>query len=139
MPTLRKPPGLGSRERRPGERRPLTPGTRPTSAVWYVLGFLLLMAVAQAWFLKAPGRSVSYSEFKQSLRTDQIEDVVVGDQNIHGNLKRDVDGTKAFTTTRIEDPKLVEELDGHNVKYTGEVVNRWLMETLGWVLPLLVL
>ena len=40
-------------------------------------------------------------------------------------------------TTRIEDPKLLEELDAAGVKYTGEFVSRWLPEVLGWVLPLL--
>ena len=39
--------------------------------------------------------------------------------------------------TRIEDPKLVEELEAKNVKFTGELVSRWLPEILGWVIPLL--
>ena len=29
--------------------------------------------------------------------------------------------SKQFTTTRVEDPKLTEELEAHGVKYTGEV------------------
>jgi cell division protease FtsH len=130
---------LTPRDRRPGERRPLTTGPKPISAVWYVLGFLLLMALGQAWFFKTPGRTITYSEFKQLLRTDQIAELTVGEQSVHGTTKQEHDGTKAFTATRIEDPKLVEELDAHNVKYTGEVVNRWMMDALGWVLPLLVL
>ena len=139
MPMFGKTPGASPRDRRPGDKRPFGPGQRPVNAVWYVVGFLLLMALAQAWFFKAPGRTVSYSEFKQSIRADQVDEIVVGDQAIHGTLKQEKDGTKAFTATRIEDPKLVEELDAHNVKYTGETVNRWMAEALGWILPLLVL
>src|SRR5256885_1833801 len=107
---LRKPPGMNPRDRRPGERRPFAPGQRPISAVWYVVGFLLLMALAQAWFFKPPGRTISYSEFKQAVRADQIDELTVGEQTIQGKLKHEKDGTRDFTATRIEDPKLVEEL-----------------------------
>jgi cell division protease FtsH len=40
---------------------------------------------------------------------------------------------------RIEDPKLVEDLEQAGVKFTGEVANRWVGELLGWVIPLLFL
>ena len=48
-------------------------------------------------------------------------------------------GQAAFSTTRIEDPKLIEELEQAGVKYSGEVVSRWLPEVLGWVVPILLL
>src|SRR5207342_1336746 len=35
--------------------------------------------------------------------------------------------------------KLTEELEARGVKYTGEVMNRWLPELLGWIIPLLFL
>jgi cell division protease FtsH len=138
MANPRVPPGLNPRDRRPGERRPLGSGARPGGAIWYVLGFLVLMAVAQAWFLTPSGRQIPYSEFKQLLRNSQVAEVTVGDTAIRGMLKREHAGTRNFTTTRIEDPKLVEELDAHGVKYTGELVSRWLPEVLGWVIPIVV-
>ncbi len=50
-----------------------------------------------------------------------------GDQVIRGTLKQaDAKGNKQFTTTRVEDPKLTEELEAKGVKYTGELANRWL-------------
>jgi cell division protease FtsH len=61
--------------------------------------------------------------------------VAIGDQVIRGTLK----DNKTFTTTRVEDPKLTEELEARSVKYAGEVVNRWLPDLLGWVIPLLFL
>jgi hypothetical protein len=48
-------------DRKSGERRPF--GSRPMFSLWYVLGFLLLLAVAQAWFLGTGGRAIPYSEF----------------------------------------------------------------------------
>src|SRR5919112_5828018 len=124
MPPLKTPPGLNPRDRRPG------------GAIWYVLGFLLLMTLAQAWFMAPAGRQIPYSEFKQLVRSGQVAEVTVGEQSIHGQLKREVNNTRSFTTTRIDDPKLVEDLDAHGVKYTGEFVSRWLPEVLGWVIPI---
>ena len=130
---------MNPREKRPGDRRTLGPGNRPGSAVWYVLGALLVMALMQAWFLAPSGRQISYSEFKQAVRGGQVAEVTVGDQVVRGTYKRDVNGQRNFNASRIEDPKLLEELDAAGVKYTGEFVSRWLPEVLGWVLPILIL
>ena len=137
MANLRTPPGLNPRDRRPGDRRALGPAGRPGGPIWYVLGALLLLALVQTWFLSSGGQQVSYSDFKQAIRAGRVAEVTVGEQTILGAYKAEVNGTKHFTTTRIEDPKLLEELDGAGVKYTGEFVSRWIPEVLGWVLPLL--
>jgi cell division protease FtsH len=136
---IRTPPGLNPRDKRTGERRSLGSTGRPGGAIWYVLGFLVLMAVAQTWFLSTPGRTVSYSDFKQAVRSSLVAEVHVGDQTIRGLFKTEREGTRNFNTTRIEDPKLLEELDAAGVKYTGEVVSRWLPEVLSWVIPILIL
>jgi len=121
-------------ERRAAPRR--SPGT-----VWYGLAFLLLLALVQSYFLIPGGRQIPYSEFKTLVKDRKVAEVTVGDQTIHGSLKPAEPNAKPdlFITTRIEDPKLVEELDGAAVKYTGEVVSRWLPEILGWIIPLLLL
>jgi cell division protease FtsH len=107
--------------------------------VWYVLGFLMLMALAQAWFLAPAGRQISYSEFKTAVRSGQVTEVVVGEQTIRGMYNRDVGGSRNFNAARIEDPKLLEELDASGVKYTGEFVSRWLPEVISWVIPIVLL
>ena len=111
---------------------------KPT-AQWWVLGALLLMAVGQAYFLTPAGRQIPYSEFKALVRGGQVADVEVGDSIIHGTFKKAADGATGFSTTRIDDPKLVEELDASGVKYSGELVSRWLPEVLGWVVPLVLI
>jgi cell division protease FtsH len=103
-----------------------------------VLGALVILAVGQAYLLSPTGRPVTYSEFKGLVRSGQVAEVVVGDTAIRGELKKG-DGPTSFTTTRIEDPKLIEELDQHGVKYSGEVVSRWLPEVLSWLVPVLLL
>jgi cell division protease FtsH len=130
---------MNPREKRPGDRRTLGPGSRPGTAVWYVLGALLIMALMQAWFLAPSGRQISYSDFKQAVRGGAVAEVTIGDQVVRGIYRRDVNGQRNFNAARIEDPKLLEELDAASVKYTGEFVSRWLPELLSWVLPILIL
>src|SRR5918992_5549915 len=102
MANTRIPPGLNPRDRRPGERRTLGPGGRPTSAVWYVLGFLFLMALAQMWFLTPTGQQVGYSEFKQLVRSNQVAEVTIGEQTIHGLRRGEgTESARRFSTTRI--------------------------------------
>jgi cell division protease FtsH len=99
----------------------------------------MLMALAQVWFMPPAGRAISYSEFKAAIRGGQVAEVTVGEQVIRGIYTRDVNGSRNFNAARIEDPKLIEELDAAGVKYTGEQVSRWLPEVIGWVIPLLLL
>jgi cell division protease FtsH len=119
------------------DKRSTTP--RPT-ALWWFLGVLLVLAIGQALFMTPGGRQVPYSEFKAWVRSGQVAEVAVGDTHIRGLLKKADQGQPAsFSTTRIDDPKLVEDLDQAGVKYSGEVVSRWLPEVLGWVVPILLL
>src|SRR3954469_4687967 len=129
---------MNPRDKRPGDRRTLGTGGRPGGAVWYVLGFLLLFGIAQTWFMMPAGKQISYSDFKNAIRTGQVAEVYVGEQTIRGTYKREVDGSKTFNANRIEDPKLVEDLETAGVKYTGEFASRWLGDLISW-LPLLLL
>jgi len=127
---------LNPRDKRPGERRTLRTTARAGGPIWYFLGGLLLLVLLQTWFLAPTGRQISYSDFKQAVRGGQVAEVYVGDQTVHGTFTREVNGAKAFSSTRIEDPKLLEDLDAAGVKYTGELVSKWLPEILSWLLPL---
>jgi cell division protease FtsH len=140
MPNQRPTPRFNPRG---GDRRgksTLTP--RPSSSLWYGLAFLLLLGLAQLYYLAPAGRTLPYSEFKSLLKSGKIAEVVIGDQLLRGTLKQadgaDPKQSKEFTTTRVEDPKLTEELETQGVNYKGELANRWLPELLGWIVPLLV-
>jgi cell division protease FtsH len=125
--------------RRAGERRG---PARPTagSAVWYVLGFLLLLALAQAFFYQIQnGETIPYSDFKMKVREGQVQEVTLSDDRLHGILKP-AGGEKTgkpFSAIRVTDAKLPEDLEAHGVKYTGEVASRWLADVIGWIIPLL--
>src|SRR5688500_9839336 len=120
------------RGKKPGDRR-LSPRTAPSSAMWYVLGFLLLLALANAFFFSLQsGQTVSYSDFKTAVREGRVQEVIVAEDRIRGKLKQAADkGSPNFTAIRIEDPKLIEDLEKSGIKYTGEVPNRCVTEVLG--------
>src|SRR5436190_22822696 len=83
MADTSKPPS----NRRTNERR-TGPRTAPGGAVWYVLGFLLLLAVAQALFLQIQGGdTLSYSDFKLLVRQDKVQEVILSEDRLHGILK----------------------------------------------------
>ena len=128
------------RGKKPGERR-LTPRPGPSSAMWYVLGFLLLLALGNAFFFSLQsGQTISYSDFKGLVREGRVQEVTVAEDRIRGQLKEAPEkGSRTFSVVRIEDPKLIEDLEKNSVKFTGEVANRWMAEVLGWVIPLVFL
>ncbi len=112
---------------------------RPGWSLWYGLGLLLLLGVVQMYFMVPPGRTLSYSEFKALVRSGDVSEVMIGEQSLRGTLKpKGGEGKpQPFTVNRVEDPKLAEELDAKGVKYTGEAMNRWVTDLLGWVIPVL--
>jgi cell division protease FtsH len=134
MPETPRP---NSRNRRLTERR-VPPRGGPGGAVWYVLGFLLLLAIAQAFFAQMQGgETISYSDFKNDVRQDKVQEVTLSEDRVRGLFKpQGSDKPRAFTAVRVSDDKLPSELEQHAVKYTGEVANRWLTDVIGWIIPL---
>src|SRR5262245_41003721 len=115
-------------------------GQRPSSSLWYGLALILLLGLAQMYYLAPAGRSIPYSEFKALVKSGEVAELTVGDTVIRGTLKQAPGGDKSskqFTATRVEDPKLTEELEAAGVKYSGEITSRWLPDLLGWIIPLL--
>jgi cell division protease FtsH len=104
-----------------------------------VLGVLLLVSLAQVFLFLPAGRTVGYSEFKSMVKAGQVARVSVGPETITGEIKTDDPKAAAFTVVRVDDPKLLEELDAAGVTVHGELPNRWLPELLGWIIPVLLL
>jgi len=127
---------------RGGDRRgPRQIGGRPGMSLWYGLALLLVLGLAQMYWLTPAGKTIPYSEFKEYVKNGAVSEVFVGDTAIRGTLKNPIQNgtrqTREFLTNRVEDSKLTEELEARGVKYSGETNNRWLPELLGWLVPLL--
>jgi cell division protease FtsH len=130
-PTPRFNPRSGDRR---GTRQ--LPMRRPSSW-WYGIVLILLLGLAQIYTLGPTAKVIPYSEFKSLVKTGEVSDVGIGEQIIRGTTKKD---GKPFTTTRVEDPKLTEELEARGIKYNGELVNRWLPDLLlTWIVPMILI
>ena len=132
----------------------------------FLLIFILFFIAIQFLF-KPPGREVdlTYDQFKDSLRTDKIKSVIIGQNELTGYLKNPTDSlNKAKTDTikhkkpgfilpwktaknlpekfqvvRLDDKELLDELEKHHVEYEGKIQSNWFMNLLGWVAPILLL
>src|SRR5258708_9471220 len=108
MSDTSKPP---AKNRRSNERR-TGPRAAPGPAVWYVLGFLLLLALAQAVFVQLQtGETIPYSEFKTLVRDGKVQEVTLSEDRVHGTLKpTGGERPKPFTAVRVADANLPAEL-----------------------------
>ncbi len=131
-----KPPSPPGRDRRDGRfPRP----SRPPAVFWWLFGVFLLLSIGQLLLFAPGGRTFGYSEFKQMVRGGQVAAVAVGPETLTGELKVEDPKSRRFSVVRVEDPKLLEDLEQAGVQVRGEIPNRWLPELLSWVVPILLL
>ena len=130
-------------------RRPVAPSLRSRFIIfllkrrhWFREPFIALAylasLVATLWLVVAfPGpavKSISYSDFLEAVRRNEIREVVVEARRVRGTLKAE---GQPFQTTRIEDPRLLELLVEHGVKFSGTIESNWWNSIVSWLLPLL--
>ena len=125
-------------------------------SIWYFLVAFLLIVALQEYFL-APTHvnNLPYSDFKALLKAGKISNVGLGETIITGTLLNEgVEGVLAgetaeklrklgrgehrFTTVRVADPALVQELEAAKVRFTGQVESKWLSTLLSWIIPAVV-
>ena len=123
-----------------GKRRPSPPSKKTHFTVWYIIVAFLLIFLLQNYLASQKVNEISYSEFKNLVRENKVEDLVITLENIKGKIKG-AEGTdaadKSFQTVRVEDSELIKELDKKGIKYKGKRENRWLSGILAWVIPII--
>lgn len=130
-------------------------------SLWYFIIAFFVLTVFQSLFFAPHVENLTYSDFKSLLRTAQIEEVTLGTQRISGsvsikglekvlppekikrlekNLEKTNEGNPVhrFTTIRVDDPTLIQDLEKFNVRFAGQVESTWLSTLLSWVLPAIV-
>ncbi len=123
--------------------------------IWFFLAAISLVLLMQNLFGSPPVELISYSQFKSLVKKDLVNDLVIRETIIDGNLKGaavkeiftpeklkeispDVLASKklfSFETVRVVDPGLTAELEAANVPFRGEVTSNWLPTLLSWVVP----
>ncbi len=116
---------------------------------WYLLLFLLVVFFFLQMARFTPKETLTYSEFRTLLKDGLVDDLVIGENYIEGELKPGASEvlsklrgqqvklvSQHFYTTRLNDPDLIKLLDEKGVQYEAAKEASWLKEVLSWVLPL---
>jgi cell division protease FtsH len=123
-------------------------------SIWYFLAAFALVILLHTYLIQEQVGQISYAQFKRLVDAGQVTDVVIGPDDVSGKLTSlDVEGiltaeqithlkarggtTHYFRAVRVEDPKLVEELEAHKIPFSGRVASVWLTTLGSWALSLL--
>ena len=126
-----------------------------TFSIGYVVIALIGMFILQSVLFAPHAENLSYSEFKTLVNKSKVSNLILAKQTVSGTLstegleavlpkarveelKRLGGGAHQFVTARVEDPRLVADLEQANVRFAGRVENTWLSALLSWVLPAVV-
>ena len=114
------------------------PGRRRHNAVLYVLLVFLVLYVWQG-VQEARQEEIPYSEFLKYVQQGRVEDAVVTDQLISGNLKPEkpeAEGQR-FVTVPLWNRDLAKDLEAKGVNYTVRRGGDWLGNFIFyWLLPI---
>ncbi|HEX7410393.1 MAG TPA: ATP-dependent zinc metalloprotease FtsH [Candidatus Binatia bacterium] len=122
-------------------------------SLWYFLGALALVFLVQTFIVKGEAGQITYAQFKRVVDADKVTDVVIGTDYVSGKLTTlDLEGILGaeqlkqlkqlgdtnyhFRAVRVEDPKLVDALEAHNIPFSGRLSNTWLTNLFSWVMSL---
>ncbi len=107
----------------------------------YLIALMIALALLQ-FFVLGPlfnaDNEIAYSEFKIALREGEIASATIGMDQITGEyIDGSEDEPRVFSTVRVEDPDLIEDLERQGVEIHGVVESEFsLITVLGWVLPI---
>ena len=135
--------------RQGGKLPPIPPNWK--FVFWYVPIVFVLLWLGLSAFVRMNVRNISYSEFKNYVQERQVSEAVIHEDSIEGKVRlRSTNNVAAggrdkkeaeeflFRTGRVEDPKLVEELQEGGVKYVGARQSSWLQLVSAWIFPLVI-
>ena len=84
-------------------------------------------------------KNIDYYELKQLIKNNEVTSVSIG-QTIIKAVGNGVGGQKIYyTAKKVQDSTLVPLLDEKNINYSGFSESNFFTDTLGWLLPFLVI
>ncbi|MGF7209991.1 cell division protease FtsH [Skermanella aerolata] len=101
--------------------------------LWLAL-FLMSVAFVMLWSRGAQQvATIPYSEFQELLRQGRIQQVVVGEHDLHGDLVEPLpSGARQFRTIRV-DGDVAADLEARHVPFSGEVGSGGIAQVLTWI------
>ena len=123
---------------------------------WYWLLIPAIFIVMQSMLGPQSAEPLAYSDFKRLLRAGQLEGLAISRDTINGAVKTaavdkvlpkqelaqlhcTVAAKCPFTTVRIDDPGLVQDMDAAGIAYEGSSRSDLLPTLISWILPLILI
>jgi cell division protease FtsH len=126
-----------------------------SSVLWYLPLMIFFLWMWQETFSNLNVRTIPYSEFKARVRQGEVAEATVRTDTVEGRIQprapvaadrsnqsntnataSDGDKSFLFRTVRVEDPKLVEDLEAAHVKFIGMRPGFLSQILLAWLLPI---
>ncbi|MGD8564528.1 MAG: ATP-dependent zinc metalloprotease FtsH [Desulfarculaceae bacterium] len=106
-------------------------------SIWYVILGIWFVFILNNIISNSIGPvTLAYSEFLQKVRTDKVKEIAIGEKVISG-VMIDEDGKDVnFKTVRVN-PELAKDLEGHKIKFRGQVESHFLKNLFSWIVPVL--
>ncbi|WER45289.1 ATP-dependent zinc metalloprotease FtsH [Cupriavidus sp. WKF15] len=121
-------------------------------SLWYVLLAVSAMLILQSVLFSSHVETLPYSDFKVLLKAGKLKDISLGEGAITGTvntdgiehllpkqqveeMQRQEKGDHLFSTLRVNDPNLVQDLETAKVRFVGQADNKWISTLLSWVVP----
>ena len=115
---------------------------------------MLAMFALQAYLFSGEVETLPHSDFRRcctparsrkcrSASRSSAAPSTAGIDDVLGKARAEAarghgDGPRAFSSVRVADPSLVQELEAAHVRFTGQMDNKVLGTVLSWVLPALI-
>ena len=117
------------------------PNVRNLISYKQIFGWLAVFLLMVLLFNKSGEKEavLDYSEFKQKVAAAEVSDLTVAQGDITGLYKNAEGKFVPFTTIRMEDPNLVQELSAAKVKYKAQPDRSWVGNILFNVLWIVLL
>jgi cell division protease FtsH len=106
--------------------------------IWLILFAIWGFFIAQGlWSSVREVQKLSYSQFLADVDHNRVDNLVITEHQITGELKLSGQ-TVPFITTRVDQPDLAERLTAYHIKFTGGTEDNFFKELLSWVIPAVV-
>lgn len=107
-------------------------------SIWYFILAVLVIFWVQSILNQQQTDRVSYSQFKQLIKSGKVASVLISSDLITATLKNkdDQKTAKTVSTVRVDDPDLVRDLEAQKIEFSGTADDKWLGTLLTWVVPL---
>ena len=107
------------------------------SLVYLVIVLILFFVINSIFSEQNVSPWISYDQFYSYLNKDLIEEAKVSEDKIVGTYKQEMNGSKNFSTMRV-DKELATDLLDHGVKVTGTSSDSSIGAVFSWIIPTLI-